>query len=76
MTNGMFCGQNQQDTTFWGQVYMTYFALPHLRRTSGKILVIASAASWLPYPREIIYNVSVIFQLLLSKIPYSNYARF
>jgi len=44
------------DTTFWGQVYMTYFALPHLRRTRGKILVIASAASWLPYPREIIYN--------------------
>ncbi|KAG0555394.1 hypothetical protein M758_12G168300 [Ceratodon purpureus] len=44
------------DTTFWGDVYMSYFALPHLRRTSGKILVIASAASWLPYPRQSIYN--------------------
>ena len=61
VTYSMALWANQQDTTFWGQIYMTYFALPHLRRTGGKILVIASAASWLPYPREIIYNVSHAF---------------
>jgi short-subunit dehydrogenase len=44
------------DTTFWGYVYMTHYALPHLRRSSGKILVMASVASWLPYPRQSIYN--------------------
>ncbi|XP_024356964.1 11-beta-hydroxysteroid dehydrogenase isoform X1 [Physcomitrium patens] len=44
------------DTTFWGQVYMTYFAIPHLRRTHGKVLVMASTASWLPYPRQTLYN--------------------
>jgi short-subunit dehydrogenase len=44
------------DTSFWSYVYTTYYALPHLQRTRGKILVIASAASWLPYPREILYN--------------------
>ncbi|KAJ7545885.1 hypothetical protein O6H91_08G014900 [Diphasiastrum complanatum] len=44
------------DITFWGDVYPTYYALPHLRRTRGKILVTASVASWLPYPRMSMYN--------------------
>ena len=48
----------QQDTDFWGPVYMTYFALPHLRRTYGKILVTASVGSYIAFPRESIYNVS------------------
>jgi len=44
------------DTDFWGPIYMTHFALPELRRTKGKIMVIASIGSWLPHPREAIYN--------------------
>lgn len=44
------------DTDFWGPVNMTYFALPHLRQTHGKIMVVASIGSWLPHPREAIYN--------------------
>ncbi|KAG0558653.1 hypothetical protein KC19_10G043700 [Ceratodon purpureus] len=44
------------DTDFWGPVYMTYFALPHLRRTYGKILVTASVGSYIAFPRESIYN--------------------
>lgn len=47
-----------QDVTFWGYVYSTYYALPHLKRTKGKILVNASVAAWFPHPREAIYNVS------------------
>lgn len=42
---------------FWGSVYPTHFALPHLKRSSGKIVVNASAAGWLPVPRMSFYNV-------------------
>jgi len=44
------------DVTFWGNVYPTYYALPHLKRSSGRIVVTASAAGWLPMPRMSIYN--------------------
>ncbi|CAK9265012.1 unnamed protein product [Sphagnum jensenii] len=44
------------DVTFWGHVYSTYYALPHLRRSKGKILEIASVVSVIPYPRQSIYN--------------------
>ncbi|KAJ7553392.1 hypothetical protein O6H91_06G096100 [Diphasiastrum complanatum] len=46
------------DVTFWGDVYPTYFALPHLRLSRGKIVVTASAAAWLPYPRMSMYNAA------------------
>ncbi|CAN0897309.1 11-beta-hydroxysteroid dehydrogenase 1B [Linum grandiflorum] len=46
------------DTNFWGSAYMTKFAIPHLRKTAGKIVAIASAASWLPEPMTSIYNAS------------------
>lgn len=46
------------DVTFWGSVYPTYYALPHLKRSSGRIVVTASAAGWLPMPRMTIYNAA------------------
>ncbi|XP_072960430.1 11-beta-hydroxysteroid dehydrogenase A-like [Typha angustifolia] len=46
------------DINFWGSVYPTYYALPHLKRTGGKILVNASAAGWSPMPRMSFYNAS------------------
>ncbi|KAF5792999.1 putative 11-beta-hydroxysteroid dehydrogenase [Helianthus annuus] len=46
------------DINFWGYVYMTYLSIPHLRRSKGKIVVIASSASWIPAPRMSLYNAS------------------
>ncbi|CAN1242257.1 11-beta-hydroxysteroid dehydrogenase 1B [Linum perenne] len=51
----------EQDTNFWGSAYITRFAIPHLRETAGKIIAIASAASWLPEPMTSIYNVRIIY---------------
>jgi short-subunit dehydrogenase len=45
------------NTTFWGHVYPTYYALPYLRATGGQLLNIISVAAFLPYPRQGIYNV-------------------
>ncbi|XP_024017812.1 11-beta-hydroxysteroid dehydrogenase 1B isoform X2 [Morus notabilis] len=46
------------DTNFWGSVYTTRFAIPRLRNSRGKIVVLSSSASWLPTPRMSIYNAS------------------
>ncbi|KAI3766028.1 hypothetical protein L2E82_16076 [Cichorium intybus] len=46
------------DINFWGYVYMTYLSIPHLRKSKGKIIVIASSASWMPAPRMSFYNAS------------------
>lgn len=46
------------DVTFWGSVYPTYHALPHLKRSSGRIVVTASAGGILPMPRMSIYNAA------------------
>ncbi|KAL6996919.1 Polycomb protein sop-2 [Sarracenia purpurea var. burkii] len=46
------------DINFWGSVYTTRFAAPHLRDTGGKIIAISSVASWLPTPRMSIYTAS------------------
>ncbi|KAI3455066.1 hypothetical protein Pfo_011729 [Paulownia fortunei] len=46
------------DINFWGLVYATYFAAPYLRMTRGKIVAIASSASWLNAPRLSFYNAS------------------
>ncbi|KAL4584747.1 hypothetical protein LXL04_009356 [Taraxacum kok-saghyz] len=53
---------------FWGYVYMTYLSLPYLRKSKGKIIVIASSASWMPAPRMGLYNkpVSEIYGLRMS----------
>ncbi|KAH9308930.1 hypothetical protein KI387_036841 [Taxus chinensis] len=46
------------DVTFWGAVYPTYYAIPHLKRVCGRIVVTASNAGWLPLPRMSIYNAA------------------
>ncbi|KAI9079777.1 hypothetical protein K1719_038398 [Acacia pycnantha] len=46
------------DVNFWGSVYATHFALPHLRKSKGKIVVISSVAAWLQTPRLSFYNAS------------------
>lgn len=43
---------------FWGSVYSTQFAIPHLRKNKGKIVVIASSGAWFNTPRLSIYNAS------------------
>ncbi|KAF7113086.1 hypothetical protein RHSIM_RhsimUnG0162400 [Rhododendron simsii] len=43
---------------FWGSVYCTHFAIPHLRKSKGKITVVASMAQWCPVPRASIYCAS------------------
>lgn len=46
------------DTNFWGSVYGTYFAIPHLKRSRGKIVGIASSAGWLRVPRLSLYGAT------------------
>nr|XP_043637801.1 11-beta-hydroxysteroid dehydrogenase-like 4A [Erigeron canadensis] len=46
------------DINFWGSVNATHFALPHLRKTKGRIIVVNSCAGWLNAPRMNIYNAS------------------
>ncbi|KAJ7957217.1 11-beta-hydroxysteroid dehydrogenase [Quillaja saponaria] len=46
------------DINFWGSAYGTYFAIPHLRESRGKIIGMTSAAGWLPTPRMSFYNAS------------------
>ncbi|XP_077228638.1 11-beta-hydroxysteroid dehydrogenase-like 2 [Tasmannia lanceolata] len=46
------------DVNFWGSVYPTYYAIPHLRKSQGKIVVITSVAGWIPSPLMSIYSAS------------------
>ncbi|XVF08664.1 hypothetical protein REPUB_Repub07fG0022200 [Reevesia pubescens] len=46
------------DINFWGSVYSTYFAHPHLKKSKGKIIVIASSSGWLFAPRMSFYSAS------------------
>ncbi|OAY68316.1 11-beta-hydroxysteroid dehydrogenase 1B [Ananas comosus] len=46
------------DVNFWGSVYPTHYALSHLKKTKGRIVVNSSASGWLPLPRQSFYNVS------------------
>ncbi|XP_030968008.1 11-beta-hydroxysteroid dehydrogenase-like 2 [Quercus lobata] len=46
------------DINFWGSVYSTHYAVPHLRKSKGKIVVIASTEAWLSTPRFSFYNAS------------------
>uniref|UniRef100_A0ACD5WG14 Uncharacterized protein n=1 Tax=Avena sativa TaxID=4498 RepID=A0ACD5WG14_AVESA len=46
------------DINFWGNVYPTYAALPHLRRSHGRIVVNASVETWLPMPRMSLYSAA------------------
>lgn len=46
------------DINFWGSVYMTRFAIPYLRNSEGRIIVLSSSASWMPAPRISLYCAS------------------
>ncbi|OMO84216.1 Short-chain dehydrogenase/reductase SDR [Corchorus capsularis] len=46
------------DVNFWGTIYGTHFALPHLIKSKGKIIVMASTLGWYPFPRAGFYNAS------------------
>ncbi|KAM7272678.1 hypothetical protein ACFE04_027341 [Oxalis oulophora] len=46
------------DINFWGSVYGTHFAIPHLRKSKGKIVVMSSIASVGPSSLSTIYNAS------------------
>ncbi|KAK9995338.1 hypothetical protein SO802_020024 [Lithocarpus litseifolius] len=50
-----FCNK---DINFWGSIYSTHNAVPHLRKTKGKIVVLASTVAWLALPRLSFYNAS------------------
>ncbi|KAK1438132.1 hypothetical protein QVD17_03935 [Tagetes erecta] len=46
------------DINFWGSVYPTHFAIPHLMKTHGKIIVNASSSGVLNVPKGGVYNAS------------------
>ncbi|XP_050290361.1 11-beta-hydroxysteroid dehydrogenase-like 3 [Quercus robur] len=46
------------DINFWGSMYSTHYAVPHLRKRKVKVVVIASTGAWLSTPRFSFYNAS------------------
>ncbi|KAL8260951.1 hypothetical protein R6Q59_025000 [Mikania micrantha] len=46
------------DVNFWGSVNVTHFALPHLRKSKGRIVVIGSYGGWFNTPKVSVYNAS------------------
>ncbi|KAL1089957.1 hypothetical protein V6Z11_D07G056300 [Gossypium hirsutum] len=42
----------------FGQLYSSYFAQQHLKKSKGKIIVISSCAGWVFAPRTAFYNAS------------------
>ncbi|MBA0616603.1 hypothetical protein Godav_016641, partial [Gossypium davidsonii] len=46
------------EISFWGSVYNTYYAYGHLKKSKGKIIVIASSTGWLFAPRLSFYSNS------------------
>ncbi|GAB2269672.1 hypothetical protein Dimus_004594 [Dionaea muscipula] len=46
------------EINFWGCAYTTRFAIPHLKKSEGKIIAIGSASHWLSAPGTSIYNAS------------------
>ncbi|KAJ0446429.1 putative 11-beta-hydroxysteroid dehydrogenase [Helianthus annuus] len=46
------------DINFWGSIYPTHFAIPHLVKSNGKIIVNASGSGVLNIPKGGVYNAS------------------
>ncbi|KAI3852404.1 hypothetical protein MKX03_018884 [Papaver bracteatum] len=46
------------DVSFWGSVYPTHFAIPHLQKSKARIVVMASVGGWLPTSRLCFYDAS------------------
>ncbi|KAL6634442.1 hypothetical protein ACP70R_027113 [Stipagrostis hirtigluma subsp. patula] len=51
------------DVNFWGSVYPTYYALPHLKASKGKLIVSCSTAATAPTSRLSLYNATKAAQL-------------
>ncbi|RCV06526.1 hypothetical protein SETIT_1G170000v2 [Setaria italica] len=51
------------DVNFWGSVYPTYYALPHLKASKGKLIVSSSIAATAPTSRLSLYNATKAAQL-------------
>lgn len=51
-------GATVMNVNFWGSVYCTYYALPFLKRTNGRIVVLNSGAGKFPTPTSIFYGSS------------------
>ncbi|EAZ23191.1 hypothetical protein OsJ_06876 [Oryza sativa Japonica Group] len=58
---GNMLGKN--DVNFWGSVYPTYYALPHLKASKGKLVVSCSAAGTVGTSRMSFYNATKAAQL-------------
>ncbi|KAI3930463.1 hypothetical protein MKW92_012088 [Papaver armeniacum] len=61
------------DVNFWGAVYATYAAIPHLRKSKGRIVVIASPIVWVLGPRLSFYAaskaaVTIFFESLRAEL--------
>ncbi|XP_078156129.1 11-beta-hydroxysteroid dehydrogenase A-like isoform X1 [Carex rostrata] len=50
--------QAVMDVNFWGPVYTTYFAIPHLKKSRGRIVGVTSVSAYTNIPRMTIYNAS------------------
>ncbi|XP_040379118.1 11-beta-hydroxysteroid dehydrogenase A-like [Oryza brachyantha] len=46
------------DINFWGHVYPTRYAIPHLKKTHGRIVGVTSNSSYIFIPRNTFYNAS------------------
>ncbi|KAJ4814736.1 Hydroxysteroid dehydrogenase 1 [Rhynchospora pubera] len=46
------------DVNFWGSVYPTYFAIPHLKASKGRVVVMSSMAGYTFVPRMSFYSAS------------------
>jgi short-subunit dehydrogenase len=46
------------DINYYGCVYPTIAALPHLQATAGRICVVSSLGGLMPFPRQTLYNAS------------------
>lgn len=55
---GFLTGKEVMATNFWGAIYCTYYALPFLRKTKGRIVVTNSGAGIFPTPTRIFYGSS------------------
>ncbi|KAF8715385.1 hypothetical protein HU200_027024 [Digitaria exilis] len=55
-----FCTSStpDQDINFWGHVYPTRLAIPHLRKTHGRIIGVTSNSSYIFIGRNTFYNAS------------------
>ena len=56
--SGLSAGETVMRVNFWGSVYCTYYALPFLKRTEGRIVVLNSGAGKFPTPTSIFYGAS------------------